>query len=91
MSRHTPNTRAWQALAAQVRREELVCWRCGREIDQQAAPRSRYSYSAGHVVPVSRAPWLALVRDNVHAEHYGDCNSRARDSDPGPIRHSRLW
>lgn len=47
---------AWSRLSRLVRLEEPVCYSpgCGRP-----------STSADHIVPVSEAPWLRLVRSNV--------------------------
>jgi 5-methylcytosine-specific restriction endonuclease McrA len=52
--------RRWQALARMViARDRGICWRCGR----QGAD------TAGHILPASTHPALALDPDNLRAEH----------------------
>jgi len=75
-----------------------VCAICGRPLDRDAPPRSRWSPSADHLLPVSRtigmddATRRALACDpqNLRAVHLG-CNSR-RGARPDKPRHvSRSW
>jgi len=63
---------AWRKLAAQVLREESECWLCGHPIDVNAPPRSRWSGSVDHVIPLKLGG--ASARHNTRAAHYG-CNS----------------
>jgi hypothetical protein len=52
--------RRWQALSRWViDRDQGICWRCGR-------PGAN---TAGHVLPVTTHPHLALNADNLRAEH----------------------
>lgn len=81
---------AYNALVRQVRNEEDTCWLCGRPIDYDAPPRTRWSFSLDHVIPRSKNG-LAFDRDNAHAAHYG-CNSARGNRDPKPpLITSRDW
>lgn len=71
-------TLQWKRLAAQVLAEESVCHLCGHDIDFEAPARSRFSPSVDHIIPMSKAPDLVFVRENLRAAHYG-CNSSKRD------------
>jgi hypothetical protein len=52
--------RKWQALSrAVIARDHGICWRCGRP----------GADTAGHVLPVTTHPHLALDPDNLRAEH----------------------
>jgi hypothetical protein len=52
--------RAWLALARLViARDNQHCWRCGRA----------GADTAGHILPVTTHPHLALSLDNLRAEH----------------------
>ncbi len=75
----------WRRLVALVRSEEPNCWLCGQPIDHTAKPRSRWSFSVDHIIPVDERPDLIYERSNVHAAHYG-CNS-SRGATYGNQKH----
>ena len=84
MSKHSPRSRTWKALAARVLFEEnRICHLCG-------LPGAT---SVDHLIPVSIRPDLALVRENLRAAHL-QCN-RQRGARPVPLRQaveaSRRW
>jgi hypothetical protein len=60
-TRGDPRTgRRWTALSqAIIRRDNGICWRCGHT----------GADTAGHVLPVTTHPHLALDPDNLRAEH----------------------
>lgn len=65
------NTRAWRKLAAQVAREEPVCW---LRLDGCTTK----STTADHVIPVTKRPDLAMVRRNLRGACHS-CNNRRSD------------
>jgi 5-methylcytosine-specific restriction endonuclease McrA len=83
---------AWKRLCKQVFSEETVCWLCFGAIDWNAPPRTPFSKSVDHVLPVETHPELALVRSNLHLAHFG-CNSRrsARGNIMAGYEPSREW
>lgn len=94
MSRHTPRSQAYKRMCAQVKREEPLCWLCGKPIDPDLAYPHPRSFSLDHVIPVSQRPDLALVRTNARASHRV-CNLKRGDRPPTPQsatpRTSRAW
>lgn len=66
-------TRAWKLLVRTVKREEPTCWL------QLPGICTGTSTTGDHVVPVSAAPELALVRSNVRGA-CGPCNWRRQDT-----------
>lgn len=62
------------ALRAIARERNLPCVRCGLEIDWHAPPRTRWAFSAGHIVARSHGGSDELA--NLRTEHLG-CNSAA--------------
>lgn len=92
---------AWRRVRAEVLAESSVCYVCGRPIDFNARPRSRWSPSVDHLLPISAFAGLddetqrkmALDKANLRACHYG-CNSR-KGARFGTVRHaprrSRNW
>lgn len=87
-----PKGRAWEALKAQVYREESICWLCGEPVDVRLRGRTRWSRSVDHVRPWCDYPHLALVRSNLRLAHYG-CNAarRARGDVAPAMERSREW
>lgn len=87
MSRWTPRTHKYRLLCILVKREEPVCWVCGRPIDPWRKRPDPQCYSTDHVIPASVRPDLAEVRSNLRAAHLV-CNQRrqtgqTRQRDPG--------
>jgi 5-methylcytosine-specific restriction endonuclease McrA len=74
---------AWERVRSAVLAGSDVCAICGREIDREAPPRSRWSASVDHVVPLKTMRMLtaleqrqlALDPANLRAVHYG-CNAK---------------
>lgn len=69
-----PWVRRSAALRARAKAQNVPCSACGLPIDWSAEPRSRWSFSVDHVVPLSHdgAP---LDPTNLAVMHVG-CNSR---------------
>lgn len=67
-----------------------VCCFCGQWIDRDLKYPHPQSWSANHIVPVSKAPELAYDRDNIAPSHFV-CNSRAQDRTPKPTRTEIDW
>ena len=61
--------RAWRTLRAQVLAEEVVCGICGQWVDKSLAYRHPLSAQVDHVIPVSVAPQLVMVRSNLRLSH----------------------
>jgi hypothetical protein len=68
------STYRWRKLAKQVVDAAQECVICGRPIDKQAPPRSRWSGAADHILPAVDYPHLAFDLANVMAVHAG-CNA----------------
>ena len=94
-------TAAYRALKAWVRSEEDTCWLCGKHIDRTIPYRNPItgrvnpqSWSLDHVIPITVAPMLALIRSNVRAAHLS-CNSgrgnRAAKPAPPALHTTRAW
>ena len=74
------------------------CALCGGALDWSAAPRTRWSPSVDHVLPISRTRHLdavtrrrmALEPENLRAVHYG-CNSARGNRRNKPKHISRDW
>ena len=90
MSRHSARGSQYEKLRAQVRTEEPNCCHCGQPIDHTAPPRTRWSFSVEHLIPVSIRPDLKLGRSNARACHYG-CNSKRGNRTPEPLIASERW
>ncbi len=80
------------AIRRQHRQERVQpCWRCGLEIDYDAAWPAWNAYTLGHKKPWSRYPALRYDPSNVAPEHYL-CNQTAKDDDvPALGKQSREW
>ena len=73
-SKDPRRTHAWRKVAAKVLARADACALCGLPLVPDAPPRSRWSSSVDHIVPVSAGgPWFD--EHNLRASHYG-CNSR---------------
>lgn len=93
---------AWEKVRAQVLASSSVCWLCGRQLDFDAPPRSKWSPSVDHLVPLKTLRGMdpvlqreiALDARFLRPAHYA-CNSRrgARriPPQPPPRRQSREW
>lgn len=84
--------RPWERLASSVKARRDPCWLCGYPIDYDAEPRTRWSFSVDHIVPLSQG---GTPRDpaNLAAAHYG-CNSRKGNGTTQTLSRpvtSRLW
>lgn len=65
----------WRLLAARVKRNQGVCWICGRAIDPDLKAPDPWSFSVDHVESATVRPELALVYDNLRAAHRR-CNQK---------------
>lgn len=91
---------AWLRVRAEVLAESRVCYLCGGALDFDAPPRSRWSPSVDHLIPIEATEgmdpetqrMMALDKANLRAAHYG-CNSRkGAKLRPRPAaKHSRRW
>ena len=84
------NTKAWKSLCAQVYAEEWYCHICEMAVDTTLGGRYPESRSVDHLIPVSKAPWLALERNNCRLAHYG-CNCKRSAAPIYQPQHSRDW
>lgn len=71
------DSNAWRKARDQVRRRLDPCWLCGRDIDYQLKFPHPWSFTADHVVPVSKGG-LELDPENLRAAHLR-CNQRKGD------------
>lgn len=81
MSQWTPRSNTYRNLCRQVKREEPICWLCGKMIDPHLKYPHKWSFSNDHIIPASVRPDLAEVRSNCHASHL-DCNRRRATGKP---------
>lgn len=89
---------AYRQARERVLRGAQVCHICGRAIDFDAPPRSRWAPSVDHVLPVSTlrdldprlAQRIALDPAGLRPAHVG-CNSRRGTGRPRPRHVSRSW
>lgn len=94
----------WNRVRALILKDHPPCWLCGKAIDYEAKPRSRWSASVDHVVPISQtrdmspadARRISLDIGLLRPAHFG-CNSRRgcrpvkRQAQPTTQRTSRKW
>jgi len=59
--------RAWRTLRARVLAEESACAICGRELDMSLPRAHPRAPQVDHIIPVSVAPELVMVRSNCRA------------------------
>lgn len=88
--------RPMRRLRAQVKREEGICWLCGKPIDPDLAAPHPHSFSLDHVRPVSTGATpaerraLELDRANARAAHR-ICNMRRGIGRRQAAKQSRDW
>lgn len=89
VSRWSAKGPRYERLKAQVFAEETHCWICQRWVDQALPPRTRWSRSLDHVVPVSRGgdPY---ARSNARLAHLC-CNTSRGNGTPGVGHTSQRW
>lgn len=83
MSRFTPRTRTYWALAAQVKAQEPNCWLCGAQIDAWRRAPDPMAFQCDHVIRARHRPDLAEVRSNLRASH-AKCNRDRERKTPRP-------
>jgi 5-methylcytosine-specific restriction endonuclease McrA len=67
--------RPWRTLRARVLSEEQVCGLCGGVVDKSLRHPHPGAPQVDHVIPVSVAPELVMVRSNLRLVHRA-CNLR---------------
>lgn len=80
---HGRSTATFKRLRKQVLKESTICWLCGQPDAD----------TVDHVVPLSIAPHLGEVLDNLRAAHMR-CNSARGNKLAEQVRqlpHSRQW
>jgi len=92
---------AWERARAEVLANSTVCWLCGGRLDFEAPPRSKWSPSVDHVLPIRALRGLdpetqrlwALDPSNLRAAHYGHNSARGarRVETTRPRLTSRDW
>ncbi|MCI0635560.1 MAG: HNH endonuclease [Actinobacteria bacterium] len=85
------DTRAIRRLRERVRREEPICWICGRPIDPHLRAPHPWSFSVDHLRPVSTHPELELDRSNCRAAHRLHNQQRGTGRQVVAARRSRDW
>ena len=91
MAGNPRNGRPYRRLVAEQKAKGLPCARCGGYINPKLDPRSPWSFTLDHIVPLSRGGSL-LDPANARSMHRR-CNS-ARGNKTGttaPMRASRRW
>lgn len=80
------NTRAWKKLAAQVVREEPLCW-------LKLPGCTSVSTTGDHIIPVDTRPDLALVRANVRGacKHCNSSRGKRPAPNPAPPPTALAW
>ena len=68
------NTSRWRKLRAQLVKQAVTCAICGHALVHNAKPRTRWSISIDHIVPIARGG-NPFDPSNCRATHFG-CNSR---------------
>jgi len=68
------NTSRWRRLRQQLIADATACAICGHPLMHQAKPRSRWSPSADHILPLARGG-NPFDPANIRITHYG-CNAR---------------
>jgi 5-methylcytosine-specific restriction endonuclease McrA len=82
--------RPWERLKHRVFAEETHCWLCGRYVDQDLPPRTRWSRSIDLIHPKSRGG-SDQDRSNLRLAHI-HCNSSRGNKPPTRTQtKSRHW
>ena len=84
--RQARGTSAYKRLRAKQRAKGLPCWLCGHAIDYDAPPRSRWSFSLDHAMPLVYGGPL-LEEANARSAHLS-CNARRGQWRPGAVNAS---
>ena len=98
---HRPgrNGYAWANTQRRTLKGATTCHLCGYELDFDAPPRTRWSPSVDHIVPLSllrgydrmTQERMAVAPSNLRPAHYG-CNARRGNGPPKPVRRaSQQW
>ena len=90
MANDPRHTKQWLHLAKRMVQPGSICWLCGTPIRFDVPPRSRWSGSLDHVIPIAIRPDLAWSPANLMPAHVG-CNSRKRDKVVGVLRRKDDW
>ncbi len=72
---HPRTHRKWRELRERVYAEETHCWICKRYVDQTLPPRTRWSRSVDHVIPLAQGG-AEFDRANVRLAHFGHNSAR---------------
>ena len=91
MASNPRNGRPYRRLVVEQKAKGLPCARCGGYINPRLDPRSPWSFTLDHIVPLSRGGSL-LDPANARSMHRR-CNSArgARMGTTAPLRASRRW
>ncbi|MFB7364173.1 HNH endonuclease signature motif containing protein [Streptomyces hydrogenans] len=91
MASNPRNGRPYRRLVAAQKALGLPCARCGGYINPRLDPRSPWSFTLDHIVPLSRGGSL-LDPTNTRSMHRR-CNSARgnREGTTAPSRASRRW
>ena len=91
MASNPRNGRPYRRLVAEQKAKGLPCARCGGYINPKLDPRSPWSFTLDHIVPLSRGGSL-LDPANARSAHRR-CNSAKgnRTDARAPQRASRRW
>ena len=90
---------AWNRARKEVLEWATVCHICGGPLDFEAPPRSRWSPSADHLVPIKFTRQMDAEAQRVYAldpaylrpAHYGCNSARGTRSAKAPRRRSEAW
>ena len=90
---------AWNRVRAEVLARSTVCHLCGGPLDFNAPPRSKWSPSVDHLIPIARMRHLdmdtqirlSLDPRNLRAAHYGHNASRGKRALKPKRVNSQEW
>ena len=80
---HARNGHKWRTVSGAAKRRwiregNVTCHLCNREVDLEAPPKSEWSLSVDHRVPVSLRPDLEYLAENLFPAHW-QCNVVRQD------------